>query len=454
MKILVTILTTLLAVPALAQSPAPKTMDELLQQVKVGLKADDEALKAREAEFVAARGQQKKLLDKARADLAAAQRRSDALEKQFDANETGIAQLEERLRQRLGTMGELFGVIRQVAGDTHGQITGSLISAQLPGREKTLAPLANSKHLPSIAELEQLWFVLQQAMTESGKVARFKAPVVAASGEEAERSVVRVGPFTAVADGRFLIWEPERMRLVDLPRQPASRYVATIDELEAATSGYVDAAIDPSRGSLLSLLVQTKTFREQLNDGGLVGWTILTLGLLTALVALWRAVVLVLTSRRVARQRKAKAPSDDNPLGRVLAVYHKDPDIKDIEAFEVKLEEAVVTESERLETMMWAIKVVSVVAPLMGLLGTVTGMIRTFQAITMFGSGDPKMMASGISEALVTTMEGLLVAIPLVLLYNWLRSMISSIKQVIAEEATGIIATLMEQRKGGNAPAA
>jgi biopolymer transport protein ExbB len=104
------------------------------------------------------------------------------------------------------------------------------------------------------------------------------------------------------------------------------------------------------------------------------------------------------------------------------------------------LDEVVLRESGKLESFIWLVRIVSVVAPLMGLLGTVTGMIRTFQSITLFGAGDPRMMAGGISEALVTTMLGLVTAIPLVLLHAALANNTKKIVDTLDEQSAGLIA--------------
>lgn len=429
-----------------APGPKPANLDQLLQLVKQGWRAESEQQKAREAEFVAARDQQKKLLEQAQAQLAAVEQRSETLEKTFDANEGRTAQLEVTLQTRLGTMGELFGVIRQVAGEAHGRILGSVISAQIPGRDAAIAKLASSKELPSLEQLEQLWFTLQQEMIESGKVVRFTSPVVAVAGGEAPAAVIRVGSFNVISDGKYLHWLPEVKKLAELGRQPASRYLSTVDDLESAKSGLVQFAIDPSRGSILALLVDTKSFMERLDDGGPVGWAIVFLGLITFVFAIIRGLYLTYVSMRVRRQESQKQARDDNPLGRVLLVYEQNRGI-DLETLERKLDEAILHETALLDRFLWAFKVVSVVAPLMGLLGTITGMIRTFQAITLYGTGDPKLMASGISEALVTTMEGLIVAIPLVLIHSWLTSITRRIGDVLTEESAGIVAEHAEKER-------
>jgi biopolymer transport protein ExbB len=204
-------------------------------------------------------------------------------------------------------------------------------------------------------------------------------------------------------------------------------------------------ALDPSRGSILKVLIQTPGFFERIEQGGPVGYTIITLGLLAGLVAIVRWALVSTAGRKVAAQKKSDEVKDTNPLGRVLGIYEENRSA-DVETLELKLDEVIMREAAGLQKMLWAVKVVSVVAPLMGLLGTVTGMIRTFQAITLFGTGDPKMMASGISEALVTTMLGLCVAIPLVLLHALVANTSKGVVEILEEQAAGLIAKRAERR--------
>jgi biopolymer transport protein ExbB len=178
---------------------------------------------------------------------------------------------------------------------------------------------------------------------------------------------------------------------------------------------------------------------ERLPDGGAVGYTVITLGLIAFALGLVKMIWLFNVSRKVSAQKKNSRPDGTNPLGRVLAVAADNPDA-DREQLELMLDEIVLRESSKLESLVWLVRIVSVVAPLMGLLGTVTGMIRTFQSITLFGAGDPRMMAGGISEALVTTMLGLVTAIPLVLLHAALANNTKKIVDTLDEQSAGLIA--------------
>ena len=426
------------------EAPQPVSMDKLLQRVKSGWTEVKTQNKEREAKFVAERNKRKEMLEALKKEVARAEERSTALEQSFQANEIRIAELEETLKQSMGNMGELFGVIRQVAGDTRGHLDASIASAEFGGRQAVMDKLSESKSIPSIAELRGLWETLLQEMVESGRVSRFDAPVLNSEGVEVTSKVTRVGLFNALQDGKYLQWLPDVQKLTILGRQPGDRFLSTAEDLTASNGEeMVRFAIDPSRGSILSLLVQTPTIGERLEFGGVIGYIILGLGALTVLVGLFRLVVLTKTNGAIAKQINSKEPDVNNPLGRVLKVYEDNPEA-DAEALELKLDEAILREQSGVEEFLWAVKVVSVAAPLMGLLGTVTGMINTFQAITLFGTGDPKLMAGGISEALVTTMLGLVVAIPLVLLHSLLKITSRRIMETIGEQSVGLVAERAE----------
>ena len=307
--------------PAWSQQQ-PSSPQELLRLVEQGRAAEAQEARQREARFRAERDQQQNLLAEARQRKAAMERRSDELETRFENNENRIAERQAQLTERLGSLRELFGVLQQVAGDTRAQFENSVTSAQYPGREEFLTDLAkkmgSTSKLATLEEIERLWFELQREMTASGEVARFTAEVTAANGEKGQRQVVRVGSFNIVSDGEYLRYVPETSNVVSLPRQPQQRYVDTTSELASASDGMVQFGIDPTRGSLLSLLIQSPSLKERIDQGGIVGYVILGLGALALLLALERLLVLSLESRKVSSQLKSKEAKDNNPLGRVL----------------------------------------------------------------------------------------------------------------------------------------
>jgi biopolymer transport protein ExbB len=426
--------------PMVIDGPTPTSPEELLKAVREGWAVERKEDKEREARFASAREEQTRLLAEAKQVEASKEALSQQLEVDYQAKEAQITELTATLESRMGNLGELFGVTRQVAGDTRGNIEASITSAQFgPERIEFLSKLGASKELPSVRELEGLWQELVREMVEQGKVVEFTAKVATPSGIE-ERTVVRAGPFTTVSDGEYLLWESGQQQLKILGRQPPSQFVDTIGEYLGSDEEFTGLAIDPSRGSLLSVLIETRTLVERIPEGGGVGYAIMVLAGFAGVVGIIKFFTIIFTARQVAAQKKnSNRPDKGNPLGRVLAVAKENPDV-DREKLELLLDEAVLRETSKLESWIWLVKVVSVVAPLMGLLGTVTGMIKTFQAITLFGAGDPRMMAGGISEALVTTMQGLVTAIPMVLIHSALTYNTKQIVDTLDEQSAGLIA--------------
>ena len=432
-----------LTVPLQAQEAL--TLDELLDLVEQGAVRDNQGIRAREEQFRQARGEQQSLLDQARAERTAEERRSQRLENAYGENERRIVALKQTRDERLGVLKELFGVTQQVAGDARTRFDASLTNVQYPDRSAFLTQLVEKLgsgiELPSIEEMEQLWWELQREMTESAKIVRFNTEVISLAGEREATEVVRIGLFNIVSDGKYLTYREETGNVTELGRQPEQgRFTgSTADMLDADSGDVVRFGLDPTLGGVLNSLVGRPNLIERIQQGALVGYLIIALGIIGLLISLERLVTLTLASRKVTAQLRSSTPSSDNALGRVLAVYQDNKDV-DTETLELKLGEAIFKETPKLNRSLLFIQIISVVAPLMGLLGTVTGMIKTFQAITLYGTGDPKLMAGGISQALVTTVLGLSVAIPMVLLHTVVSGRSRRIVQILQEQSTGIVA--------------
>jgi biopolymer transport protein ExbB len=425
------------------------SLEDLLELVRQGRIAETAWHREREAEFVASRDRQDQLLREARQTRVNEERRSERLEAQFQTNETRIATLEQRLQDRLGNLSELFGVLQQVAGDARAVFQGSMMQIQFPDRDARLEALiekaAAGTQLPSIAEIEGLWFELQREMTESGKIIRFSHQVASADGQMESVELTRVGDFNLTANGKYYVYSPATGRVEELARQPSGRFTSTVSDLEAADPGEVVAfAVDPSRGQLLTILLQSPDLEDQFHQGGFIGYVIAVMGAIAILFVLERFFYLTMVSSKVRKQIRSDVPNPDNPLGRVLQVYANNKDV-DVETLELKLDEAILKETPALERFLVIIKIISAVAPLFGLLGTVTGMIATFQAITLFGTGDPKLMAGGISQALVTTVLGLTVAIPTLFLHSFVAGLSKRVVHILEEQSAGIIAVHAEK---------
>ena len=429
----------------------PDTVLQLLEFIRVEAEEGSRLNRARVERFREARGERQRMLEAVTRELEAEERRSGDLNRRYEQNETDLADLAERLRVRIGNFGELFGVVRDVAGDTVGEVLNSLVAAQYPDRVDVARQVAQAEELPSLQDLRSLQLMLLEEMAQSGRVVRFTAEVMDPSGRKSFGEVIRVGAFNLVHDGKFLTLDPDSGAIQTLPRQPAGRFLAMAEDLEDAAADTVAMAIDPTRGRLLEMLTHAPDLTERIRQGGYVGYTIIGMGVVGLFLALWRLVVLQRADHRIRAQLRSPTPSGNNPLGRILGVY-EEHGAGNLEALALKLDEATMREAPVLERYQGILKVFAAVAPLLGLLGTVVGMIITFQQLTLFGTGDPKLMAGGISQALMTTVLGLVVAIPLVLLHSVVSSASHRLVEILEEQSAGLIARRAEDAPGDGQP--
>ncbi len=448
----------LLAILAPA-SAAEVNLNEVLRRVQAQAATEAKAAGAREAAFKTELARQQRLLSEAMTTRNAAEAHSNSLSQRFDLNQVRADELEELLKQHQGNLGELFGVTRQVAGDAASALQQSLISAQFPaaeGEEDRIAflrRLATAKALPSIAELERLWFELQREMTATAEVARFKARVLGPGEAATEAEVVRVGPFTASTGGEYLGYLPSSNALVALPSQPPAELRDMALALAGTTSGYVPAVVDPARGALLALYVERPDWLSRIEQGGLVGYVILAVGGLGALLWAGQFIYLVIVQLAVRRQRAhATQPSRANALGRVLLAARNESEpaqnsTENPAMAELRISEAVLREVPRLERFQGVLRLAVAAGPLLGLIGTVIGMIITFQSITASGASDPKLMADGIGQAMIATVLGLGIAIPLLFANTLLAALSRSLVQILDEHSEALLADLLGQHR-------
>jgi biopolymer transport protein ExbB len=442
-----------------AMAATPGNLDELLEETRSARLHEQQANEEREKKFLAERNKQSTLVTEARATLAAERSRGAALQAAYDGNEKKLTELQTQVEQKAGNLGEMFGVVRQVANDFSSVVHNSIISAQYPDREDFVAKLSQAKALPSMTDLERFWFELQREMTESGHVSRFKAKVVTPEGAPLETTVVRVGPFNASTDAQYLQYLPAQKQLAIMPRQPTSEFRSAAKRLEETNEGYASTAIDPTRGVLLSIYAQRPNLLERINRGEAVGYVIIVVGLVGAALAIYQLFYLATVRGRVRNQLKfPDAPGVDNPLGRVLATFKGEAERLDneqeTEVVELRISEAVLKEVPKLERFQSFLRLAVAAGPLLGLIGTVAGMIITFQSITESGSSDPKLMANGISQAMIATLLGLGIAVPLLFANAWLSSLSKGIVQILDEQSTGLLAERLEGVVGGKPSAA
>ncbi len=468
------------------------------QQIFDRLEQEIREMRAQEAQLT----QQKEA--EARRDLAEQQRRtqemvarrdraeahSKQLDSQWESNEARINEITALLNQHQGNLGELFGVTRQIAGDAAGVLRESLISTQFSppeGQEDRAAfmvRIAAAKALPSIRELERLWYELMREMKASSEVVRYTAPVlqlkegteeerreglaeqVASMAEETEHEeeygeavpteVVRVGPFTVVDSREFLGYLPSEKKLTQLRGELPGKFRELGQSLfnTPPDAGYTMAVVDPARGALLGLYLQRPSWLERVALGEAVGYVIIAVGILGVLLALVQYGYLIRTRMAVNAQLKdLEHPREDNPLGRLLLAFgsngvNEKREIESAELAELRLSEAVLREVPKLERFQAFLRLAVAAGPLLGLIGTVIGMIITFHAIVASGSSDPKLMAHGIGQAMIATVLGLGIAIPLLFINAGLTAFSRGLTQVLDEHSEILLAeTILSSRK-------
>ena len=316
----------------------------------------------------------------------------------------------------------------------------SVTSADNLGRSEQLS-FAESKRVPTIDDFKVLLQQLTTEMEATGQVTSFEALVVDASGQQAKQAVQRFGVFASTNEkGEYLAWDVSEQVLKVLATQPDHRAESIITSLTDASSTTV--LLDPSRGELFALLDRMPTLVERIKQGGAVGYLIIALGLLGIVIALYQMVRLVMTEVGVRAQlSNVDKLSSSNPLGRVLSSIEQDSATDDTsETVEMRVDEAILKELPKIEQGQSFLKLLAAVAPLLGLLGTVVGMIATFQSITLFGTSDPKLMANGISQALMTTVLGLVVAVPILFSHSVLVARGKRLVQILQEKSLGALA--------------
>jgi biopolymer transport protein ExbB len=444
--------------PAFAQSPAATSIEGLLNEVQKVRADEAAAFEKNKAAYEAAGAQQQQLMNTATQKRDQLNGESTKLQNTYSMNEVRINNLNNQLRDKAMALGlaEVFGLARQVANDTSTVLQQSLISTQYPPkageqwRDDFLREFSASRQTPTSAQLERLWLEIQREMTASGQVAKYRTKVVQPNGQETETQVVRIGPFTATADGQFLAYLPALRMMNVLPRQLPEQFMAISNRYKQATSGYAEAVVDQTRGVLLGMYVERPTIGERIQLGEEVGYVIIAVGALGALAFLYQLVMLVLVRMAVGRQLKhLDKPTPNNPLGRVLLAFKGDKTTieEDSDVAELRITEAVLHEVPRLERFQAFLRLCVAAGPLLGLIGTVVGMIFTFQSITESGSSDPKLMATGIGRAMIATVLGLGIAIPLLFAGALLTSLSKSVVQILDEQSAGILAENLEKQR-------
>lgn len=426
------------------------TLKPLLQKAKQENNSQRLYNKAREQGFQLTKKELEELkaeLTHYKAELSAA---NEVLAKRFSDNEDKLTRLEEKLRLETGSLGEVFGVVRQNAKNLQKELNSSVTAVDAQTQRQVVDDIVKATELPSLKQLNGFWQAFIEQIDASGQVRQVQVPFVDGLGVSQEINAYRLGAYALVGENGYLKWMSDQANTQLYLTQPDK--TPTFAQLTATTPKLLALALDPSRGEILAQLALAPTWKDRLESGGIVGGIILALLAIGLLIAFIRGGILLHARTQIAKQLKRPQQPTDNPLGRVLSVYNKDK-IHSAEALELRLLEVVVDEQATLEKGLAMLKLLAALAPMLGLLGTVTGMIETFQVITQFGNSDPKVMAGGISMALVTTVLGLVAAMPLLLAHNMLSTQAEAIRNILEKQGIGLVAEQAERDLAGKTKA-
>ena len=368
------------------------------------------------------------MLAKAKQDLANEKLRNERLESRFEANEKQLAELEESLQIKIGVLGELFGVTRQFAGELLASTEKAVTFSEYPDRGSVLRDIGETQ-VHSLDQLQNLWISYLDEIVSSGEVKTIDANIIDKNGESITGEIVRYGHFTTTYQNKFVTPVPELNGFELLQRQPEREILKNIRRHQRSDD-YRITSIDPTRGFLLSLYLDKPGWIDRIAQGKSIGFIIILIGISGFVFSIYKIYQL--------REQEQDIIADD-----ARVKIEMENSIKNTASYESKeniLDEFIINYTGKLEWGANWVKFFAAVAPLLGLLGTVIGMIETFQAITLFGTGDPKQMAGGISQALVTTMLGLIVAAPLLGLYTYISQKVSNLSQVLEEKASYLLA--------------
>ncbi|MCP4326789.1 MAG: MotA/TolQ/ExbB proton channel family protein [Psychromonas sp.] len=416
--------------------------EQLLTDSKADRVLQTEHNKQRESAFKATQQSLQTVLNKLKKQQLKLQKQSDQLAKSFSENETSLAHLEQQLRLQSGSLGELFAVVRQASKSLQQSQGDSFAYIDKTNSGSLLEQISAAKTLPSLKELQGLWLAYQAEVKSSAEVTAIQMNYLSAQGVSESQLIYRLGSFALLGEQGYLRWlGPQQVSAYAV--QPET--VATTKQLQALTDGQMQFInIDPSGGILLDQLAQQPSLKDRLDHAGIVGKVIIALLLIGLLISLGRGVQLIWVAKQIQKQLKNPQQITNNPLGKILAIHQQTLGCT-VEVLELRLLEAIVDQQQGLEKGLSMLKLLAALAPMLGLLGTVTGMIETFQVITLFGNGDPKVMAGGISMALMTTVLGLVAAMPLLLAHNLLTSQADKIRQILEKQGIGLVATQAEK---------
>lgn len=439
MRPLKTLLVNALAAGCMLTGGFAYAQADLLTTTQQAHSAEKAENKERESHFLNEEEQLRQVRNRLMARKQQLESSIDTLSTTFSDNEQTLAEREKELHLESGSFGELFGVVRQVAKELNVELDGSVTAIGQSENLQHVQSVAAAKKLPSREELYALWNTFNDQLQIGSQISEVTVPVVHSDGVIQEDSVLRIGAFGLADANGYLNWGGDKLGANAYSIQPEY----TPSAVNISQSNQL-ISFDPTKGKLLEQLAMQPTLKQRIEQGGAVGKVILGLLVVGLLIALSQGAFLLSSRMKINKQLKNTNDIGNNALGRVLSVYKYD-ESPNVEALELRLFETVLDEQQKLERGLSMIKLLAALSPMLGLLGTVTGMIETFQVITQFGNADPRIMAGGISTALITTVLGLISAMPLLFAHNVLSSQAESIRTILEKQGVGLVAQRAEK---------
>jgi len=434
------------------------------QQKKAAL-LEKAAAEKKVAEEEAARSREQILKDRTRpekaiADLKAENDRLEKSVRSLETESTGLKDREDDLSGQLaetdGVMRELVGVIRVNAKDIDALIEQNLQNALEADQSVFLKAIAGQSQFPGMDDVQEMVELLRRQIHGAGDVRITRGPIIDRSGNTVQADLLLLGNFTAAyrtgSETGFLNYSAAGRKLFALSRLPSRRLQKQIRHYMAGKQDTVP--VDITRGGALNQLTHELSLWRQIPKGGPIVWPILAILVVGIAIVVERIIFLkqrgldaddftrniegLVAENKWDKCKTSCRELADKPVARVvaagLACWHMQR-----EAMENALQEAILREVPPMERFLSTLGILAAIAPLLGLLGTVTGMIDTFHVITQHGTGDPRMMSGGISEALVTTMLGLTVAIPIMLAHTLLNRAVDTRIGQMEEKAVALV---------------
>ncbi len=371
---------------------------------------------------------------------------------------THLKQEEQRLRLELsdeqdeieGIQGTVLGAAKQI----NDLFEHSPIGSEMTAARQLLDGIMAKKSFPGMDEIRGLFALCNNYYRKSAQVSLYQGRYFACDGQIENGDIVRIGGLGAVfRTGKtvgYLKANSDGRELVAIGGQPPRKALQGIKRFMTGAQGHLP--IDISGGAVFLQFTQGKSIMQWLESGGLLVWPILSIGAIAIFLAVERLIFFLrIRSDSGAILQNVTRLVQSNKIDSCLEYCERNKKFptcqisagclqhigESREVLENALEESLLKQAPRFERFLPTLSMFAAIAPLLGLLGTVTGMISTFQVINIFGTGDPKMMSGGISEALITTQVGLAVAIPILFLHH-----------VFERRADNILADLEEK---GNA---